>query len=703
MKKTGLRVLLINMLFVVLSGGVWKQIHTLSADNMKIYVQYGEEHANWDGGTSQLFYAQGGEEFSEENSVMCSINGNGMYVVFELPELDLADTNFRLDPFMNEENFSVIFVYVVSEDGVLLSMPEGEFVKYIDGVVNCEYMLTGDRGVYVPQNRDPALYISRDFNDRIIDAWENEIVSQREKEFLWCVIWFCWLEMGAILFTCHKKANRIPMTKGHFFALVVADILLVLGGMLNYGVSYLMTNFGNVRVEELLFNMTMPLEGTNVSSFDKLFWGFGVIALGATLIVFGVDFLVRRLHWKKGYASWISVLGVIAGTYAIVIVSGHFDLISYWKFLNEKTTLYEEYYVDGRDVQMTFPEEKRNLIYIYLESMETTYASRAAGGAMGENYIPELTALASENIDFSGNAALNGAHTLSGTTFTTGAIVAHTAGVPVNTSFISNDTANMWTYGDNCVLPGVWTIGDVLNEQGYRQMFMIGSNGVFGGRAAYMKAHGGYAVKDYYAAIEEGKIADGYYVWWGYEDEKLVTYAKEELLALAEEKEPFNFTMLTVDTHFTDGYLCEKCGNAYEDQYSNVIACSSAMIGELIEWIKNQDFYENTTIVIAGDHLTMDSDYIARNNADNYDRRAYFTIINPADGCEEAETRREYSTFDIYPTTLAALGVDIEGNRLGLGVNLFSDETTLYEQYGADYLNEELLKNSDFYISELMQ
>lgn len=703
MKKMRIRVVLLNVLAVVLLVVTWTQIHTLSAKGMEIYVQYGEEHANWDGGTSQLFYAQGGEGFSEENSVMCNINGSGMYVVFELPELNLTDTDFRLDPFMNEENFSVIFVYVVSEDGVLLSMPEGEFVKYIDSVANCEYGMTGDRGVYVPQNRDPALYISREFNDRIIDAWENEVVSRKEKEFLWCVILFCWLEMGAVLFACHRKDGRIPLTKRHFFALVAADILLVLGGILNDGVSYLMTNFGDVRVEELLFNMTMPLEGTNMSSFDKLFWEFGVIALGATVIVFGVDYLARRLHWKGGYASWISALGVIAGVYAIVIVSGHFDLVSYWKFLNEKTTLYEEYYVDGRDVRLIFPEKKRNLIYIYLESMETTYASRATGGAMEENYIPELVALASENIDFSGNAALNGAHALSGTTFTTGAIVAHTAGVPVNTSFISNDTANIWTYGDNCVLPGVWTIGDVLNEQGYRQMFMIGSNGVFGGRAAYMKAHGGYEVKDYYTAIEEGKIADGYYVWWGYEDAKLMMYAKEELLALAAGNEPFNFTMLTVDTHFTDGYLCENCGDIYEDQYSNVIACSSAMVGELIEWIKNQDFYENTTIVIAGDHLTMDSNYIAQKNADNYDRRTYFTIINPAGGCEEAETQREYSTFDIYPTTLAALGVDIEGNRLGLGVNLFSDEPTLYEQYGADYLNEELLKSSDFYISELMQ
>ncbi len=43
---------------------------------------------------------------------------------------------------------------------------------------------------------------------------------------------------------------------------------------------------------------------------------------------------------------------------------------------------------------------------------------------------------------------------------------------------------------------------------------------------------------------------------------------------------------------------------------------------------------------------------------------------------------RTYTTFDNFPTTLAAMGVTIEGNRLGLGTNLFSSEQTLSERYG---------------------
>lgn len=696
------RVLVINLFFAFLVIGNWLTIHSFETTDVVMYVQYGEYHANMDGGTSQLFCADANGVFSEEHSRMCNINENGMYVEFQLPDLDFASMRLRLDPFMNREDFSISCVYVVYDGKLLRTMPEGEFVQYIEAVENCEYTLVEGRYMYTSSTGDPILYLSNEFNEKIITTWEEDIVVPKEQMLLWCVILFVWFEIGLLLFARYRENQQIRMSKAHLVAVIVADVLLMLGGILSYGVRYLVKNFGDVRVEELLFNMKMPLQGTNMSSFDTLFRAFGIIAAVATIFVFGVDVLARKLQWKKGYAGWISMLGVIGSIYALVIVSGHFDLVGYWNFIHEETTIYEEEYVKGENVAISFPEDKRNLIYIYLESMETTYASADVGGAMKENYIPELTELAQENIDFSAEGQLNGAHTLSGTTFTTAAIVSHTSGTPINTSLVDSATVNMWQYGEDSILPEVWTLGDVLEQEGYAQTFLIGSNGVFGGRTAYMNEHGSYTVKDYYTAIETGKIPDGYYVWWGYEDAKLFEYAKEELLSLSAEEAPFNFTMLTVDTHFTDGYLCENCGNAFGDQYSNVIACSSSMVAEFVDWIKQQEFYENTTIVIAGDHLTMDSYYIENKGADDFDRRAYFTIINPAEGCAEAETERSYTTFDICPTTLTALGAQIEGNKMGFGVNLFSEEQTLYEKYGEEYLNEELLKYSDFYLSELM-
>lgn len=61
-----------------------------------------------------------------------------------------------------------------------------------------------------------------------------------------------------------------------------------------------------------------------------------------------------------------------------------------------------------------------------------------------------------------------------------------------------------------------------------------------------------------------------------------------------------------------------------------------------------------------------------------------------------------FTTMDMFPSTLAALGVKIEGERLGLGVNLFSDEQTLAEKYGYEYMFDELNKMSSFYNRELL-
>ena len=58
--------------------------------------------------------------------------------------------------------------------------------------------------------------------------------------------------------------------------------------------------------------------------------------------------------------------------------------------------------------------------------------------------------------------------------------------------------------------------------------------------------------------------------------------------------------------------------------------------------------------------------------------------------------------MDLYPTTLGALGVNIKGNKLGLGTNLFSDEKTLLEKYGVQYVNEELKKVSRYYNNTIL-
>ena len=351
-------------------------------------------------------------------------------------------------------------------------------------------------------------------------------------------------------------------------------------------------------------------------------------------------------------------------------------------------------YVDPAGVEITFPEKKRNLIYIYLESMEVTYGDVENGGGFSKSRIPELTRLAEENENFSGNESrLNGGVSLPGSIFTGGALFAETSGAPLKTSL----SGASFEQGDT-FFPGITTLGDILKKEGYRQIFAIGSEGSFGARDTYFKTHGDYEIYDYNYAIENGRIPDGYFEWWGFEDEKLFAFAKEDLLKLSESDQPFNYTMLTVDTHFYDGYACELCDDEFEEPYSNAIACSSRQVVDFVEWAKQQDFYENTTIIISGDHPTMDEDYVQNLLEDKtYQRKTYTVIINSAqEDTYTSESYREYSTMDLFPTTIAALGGEIAGNHLGMGVNLYSDEPTLIEAYGLETCKKEMDKRSSY-------
>jgi phosphoglycerol transferase len=322
--------------------------------------------------------------------------------------------------------------------------------------------------------------------------------------------------------------------------------------------------------------------------------------------------------------------------------------------------------------------------------METTYASMDVGGAQRVNYIPNLTQLAEENVSFSNSDKLGGFHSTNGTGITMGALFGTTSGIPFNLTSEVNDMISQGNFAS-----GVTNLGDVLQSKGYTQEFLCGSDGDFGGRKTYFQQHGDYNVFDLYTAREKGYIDDDYFVWWGFEDKILFQIAKDELTRMAAEGEPFNFTMLTVDAHHIDGYLCDLCGDEYENVTANVVACTDKQVGEFIQWCKEQDFYENTVFVITGDHPRMDTSLVEGNSY--FDRTVYNCIINGSNTGEVNDKNRIFTPMDMLPTVLSSMGFSIEGERLGLGTNLFSDTKTLAELKGFDWLDTELSKTSQYY------
>ena len=458
--------------------------------------------------------------------------------------------------------------------------------------------------------------------------------------------------------------------------------------------------------EQILLTLTNSVSTASTEMIISFIKECILISLLLTIIIFFItkffknlevfiNIKIKKIIIKINFYKIISfIFLIVLITYAIYYASSGLYIYDYIKYSNIESNFFETLYVDPKEVDLEFPEEKRNLIYIFLESMESTYADKENGGAYDINYMPELTNLAKNNINFSSNNLVGGAHMAYNASWTMAAMVSHTAGIPLKTVFNQDDVS---TYEAGTTLPGAYSLGDILKKEEYRQYIMVGSDLTFGGRRNYFKNHGNYTEFDYYTAIEDGIIDEDYYVFWGYEDEKLFDYAKKELKEISKSDEPFNFTMLTVDTHFPDGYVDNSCKDIYDDNYLTSIDCSSEKLDEFINWIKKQDFYENTTIILVGDHLSMNT-YSFDEIDPNYDRSVYNVFINSAVDTD-CNKNRNFTTFDYYPTTLAALGVKIKGERLGLGTNLFSCKETLSEEFGNDYIDEKLMEYSPYYES----
>ena len=351
---------------------------------------------------------------------------------------------------------------------------------------------------------------------------------------------------------------------------------------------------------------------------------------------------------------------------------------------------YREYYVHPDSVNVHSQSEPRNLIVIFLESMETNFSK----------HTPEIVALEKVSLNFA-----PGGENVSGTTWTIAGITGKLCGIPLNMPMgIDEHHGKLPTY-----LPYAKCLMDVLAEKEYNQLYAQGSSGDFTQKRAFWTDHGNVGIHDieYYRSV--GKIPEKYNVFWGVEDRILYGFAKEELDSLAGLEKPFAFYMLTVDTHQPFGYLDDSCKAALknvgvevkdDNRYPAALRCASMQVASFIKWIKEQPWSGNTVISVMGDHATP----MLSNKAEvALTDSVYWTnfIINPAVDGESYRGERRYSSLDMFPTLLESMGFELEGRSIGLGRSLYADKPTLLEMYGKPVLDSLLRERSiqyDYFI-----
>ncbi len=415
---------------------------------------------------------------------------------------------------------------------------------------------------------------------------------------------------------------------------VLLALLVFIGFLAYFSAKWCFETYGDIGFDAIIFTMLSSLDGVSGSLISS----YMLEALLPTVIITAAVLLIilftskqqiilslRSLKFKifPLCATVRAVVSLILFVSLIINAAYRVGLPSYIKSKLDTSKIFEVEYISPLDTEIKFPDEKRNLIYIFMESGETSFFSKAQGGTLDNNVIEPLYQLAENNTNFSDNNGVGGLYVPSASGWTIAALITQTSGLPLKTYIEGN------SMGGYKILPGATTIMDILSKNGYYQAFMCGSDSKFGGRKEYFLQHSTDRIYDLFTAQTDGIIPKDYYDgWWGMEDKYLYEYAKSELPKLALGDEPFALYMLTVDTHHIDGHICDKCNNEYLEQYENVFNCAARQVCEFIDWLKLQDFYENTTVVIVGDHCSMDGAYFARNSSPEYQRKVYNCFIN---------------------------------------------------------------------------
>lgn len=492
---------------------------------------------------------------------------------------------------------------------------------------------------------------------------------------------------------------------------IVSTVFLALGVAAYTGTLWGKEAFGDLTPDQILINLNSPTEGTDTGVYVSLFEGPVLTTALATALFCIVIFSNLKLIYTKGEKArtvlpalavrlicTVLALAVLIGGCAFGI--NKFQLMTLYDAYMSASTYIEDNFADPETTELVFPEQKRNLIHIYLESMENTFFSKDFGGYFDENLMPDLAKLTKEGISFSHtDTGFGGPVKTAGSGWSVAAMVNMSTGLPMKVPVNGN------SYGqpDN-FLPGATALGDILKEQGYEQSVMFGADSAFGGLNFFFESHGSFNMFDWPAVKKLGWLPEDYKQFWGYEDDKLYEFAKKELTRLSETGKPFHFVMETADTHAPEGYLSKHVEDKFWTRYANVVHYSQGEAVKFIRWIQEQPFYENTTIVVVGDHLSMASAFFE--DVTNYKRTIYNLFLNPsenvADIPEEYTVNRDWAPFDMFPSILASIGVEIDGNRLGIGTNMFSGEQTILERDGFDMVDSELAKRSNFYNNNIL-
>jgi len=320
---------------------------------------------------------------------------------------------------------------------------------------------------------------------------------------------------------------------------------------------------------------------------------------------------------------------------------------------------FERYYLQATARQAT--GARKNLIFIYAESLERTYFNEAIFPGL----MPRLRALESEAFAFTDIMQAPG------TGWTIAGMVASQCGIPLFTPSHGNSMSGLDSF-----LPTATCMGDLLKDDGYHLAYLGGARLRFAGKGKFYQTHR----FDEVAGLDELRSRQrdpAYASAWGLYDDELFGLAYDRFAAMSRERERFGLFLLTLDTHHPDGHQSAACrGMRYgegDNPMLNAVHCSDRLIAEFVDRIRRSEWGQRTLVVIASDHLAMRNS--AHDLLERGARRNLFMVVDP--GAVGRTIATHGSVLDVAPTVLELMGHDA---RLGLGNSLLQTDAAAAER-----------------------
>lgn len=484
----------------------------------------------------------------------------------------------------------------------------------------------------------------------------------------------------------YLAVDKLPRKKWKYAVTFVAG-----GYIIGTGIYVASNYFTGVGFDsKVIYHLKTGLTGAGFGEYSGLMiWMSVYVLAGAIFTYFVADLLGRKGRSASKFLTWFrhreltfgrgrtdvkkekSGFG-LAQMFAAASVLGFsvilnpfsqdvFELVRTERISSAKITEVE-FYSQPDNIKLL---RKRNIVFVYLESLERTYFDQD----IFPNLVPNLSALERENISFT--EMQYSYHT----EWTIAGLLSTQCGVPLYTS--SNGNA-MDAY--DAFMPNALCMGDIFKKNGYDLTFMNGADTRFAGKDKFFKTHGFDTILGK-SEHKQNLENEGLYSQWGLHDDRLLDIAFETYLDKSALRKPFGLFVLTVDTHHPKGHVSNSCdGVTYQDgsnQMLNAVKCSDIIVNDFVKKIQQSDYAKDTIIVLMSDHMAMKNQ--AHSLLKMGKRRNFFTIIDPYTRAP-LQISRAASSMDVAPTVLSLFGFDSEA--LGFGRNLLGGMPTLMEEKG---------------------